>query len=476
MRTRKRTTANLLVCMLAAAALLVFPPPMTAHAAAGEWPAGPKIEAPSAIVMDVGTGTVLYEKGADKKRYPASTTKILTTLVALENSAMDETVTFSKDAVYKNEGDTSHISRDVGEQMTMEQCLYAIMLESANECAYAVAEHVGKGDYQAFIRMMNERAKELGCTNTNFTNSNGLPDKKHVTTCRDLALMARAAIQNPEFRKITGTTRYKIPPTNKHKEETPLNNHHQMLSAYKGTGNLYEYCVGGKTGYTGDAKNTLVTFAEKNGMTLVCVVMKCEGGVHYGNTRKLLDYCFDHFALTNVARNETRYDSGASEDTDPLFAAGEPFAQIDSDAQIVLPKGAVFADTTVEAKQEQKSGDVLGTLVYSYAGRPVGTADVKLTGVTADSLSRETAAAEAGGSSYVPGVAGLSVESEKPRERRVKVILAIAIAAAAVAAVFIAIYLYNNIHRIWRRKAARDRRYKVIKNNRKWNKRGGRRR
>jgi D-alanyl-D-alanine carboxypeptidase len=118
------------------------------------WPDGVKTQSKSAIVMEVNTGTVLYEKKSHEKHYPASITKIMTVLLAIENCDMDEVVTFSADAVFKNEGDTSHIARNLGEKLTMEQCLYAVMLESANECAYAVAEHVGQklgGDYQTYI-------------------------------------------------------------------------------------------------------------------------------------------------------------------------------------------------------------------------------------------------------------------------------------------------------------------------------------
>ncbi len=208
------------------------------------WPDGPYVEAESAILMDAATGAILYAKNVDQQMYPASITKIMTTLLALENSSLDETVVFSYDAVYKNEQDSSHIARDLDEEMSMEDTLYAVMLESANECAYAVAEHVGGGDYQAFIDMMNERAAELGCTNTHFNNANGLPDEEHVTTARDMALIAREAIKNTEFRKIIGTKQYTIPPTNKHDEPTYLNNHHRMLNNYKGDEHIYEYCIG----------------------------------------------------------------------------------------------------------------------------------------------------------------------------------------------------------------------------------------
>ena len=212
------------------------------------WPDGPQIQSSAGIVMEAETGTVLYEKNSNDPHYPASITKILTTLLALENSKMDEVVTFSRDSVYKTEG--SGIARDVGEEMTMEQCLYGVMLASANECAYAVAEHVA-GDIGTFIQMMNDRAAALGCQNTHFNNCNGLPDEQHYVSAYDMALIAREAFKNEAFRIICGTKSYTIPVTNKHTdEETPLHNHHQMLYPLRTRQYLYEYCLGGKTGYT----------------------------------------------------------------------------------------------------------------------------------------------------------------------------------------------------------------------------------
>ena len=345
------------------------------------WPSGPSIDSESAIVMEVNTGTVLYEKNADEVHYPASITKIMTTLLAIENCSLDETVTFSATAVYENEGDSSHISRDLGEEMTLEQCLYAVMLASANECAWAVAEHVGGGDCETFVEMMNERALELGCTNTNFVNPNGLPDEEHVTTCRDMALIAAAAIQNSTFRTITGTVQYTIPPTNKHTESTYLTNHHGMLSSLYTSGHVYEYCIGGKTGYTVAAGNTLVTYAEKDGMLLVCVIM-ASNGTHYDDTTTLFDWCFDNFETYNVSENETRY-SGADVTAGSLFTEFEAFALLDEDAQIILPVGVSFSDTTAVLSTADASDDVLGTLTYTYAGRTVGSADIVATGASA---------------------------------------------------------------------------------------------
>ena len=479
MKVIRKRLMGILFCSVFVLGSIWGVPSVTAQAAQ-EWPAGPKIDTPNAIVMEVSTGTVLYEKNADEVRYPASITKIMTTLLALENASLNEVVTFSQDAVYKNEGDTSHISRDIGEEMTLEECLYAVMLESANECAYAVAEHVGEGDYQKFIDMMNERAQSLGCTNTHFSNSNGLPDETHVTTCRDMALISRAAIQNSAFRKIVGTVRYEIPPTNKHKDITPLNNHHQMISVYKGAGNLYEPCIGGKTGYTVAAGNTLVTFAEKDGMTLVCVVMNCgSGGIHYKDTRKLFEYCFDTFRMVNVAENENRYPTGETRD-DTLFSSGEAFAALDSSARIVLPKEADFTDTSVELSYDRVTEKIVGTLVYQYEDKQVGMADVVTTGVKAQAfkfgsfVGAESGTGEKNAESAGAAVSETQTESASGEQSMEKIITIAIVAGLAVAALLIIRFLYNNIHRIFRGRTGRDRRYKTIKNNRKWNRRGGR--
>ena len=205
--------------------------------AAEYWPEGPEVVSPNVIVMEASTGTVLYDRDSLEAHYPASITKIMTTLIALENSDLNDIVTFSDAAIDNTEG--SGIARDYGEQMTMEQCLYAVMLASANECAYAVAEHVG-GTIENFVAMMNEKAKELGCQNTHFANPHGLHDENHYTCCYDMALIAMAAYQNETFRIIVGTARYTIPPTNKHAEQTDLQNHNEMLYPFQTNKYVYD--------------------------------------------------------------------------------------------------------------------------------------------------------------------------------------------------------------------------------------------
>jgi D-alanyl-D-alanine carboxypeptidase (penicillin-binding protein 5/6) len=170
------------------------------------WADSPSIMGESGIVMEISTGSILYEKNMHDIHYPASITKIMTALLAIENCEMDEIVTVPPEAVYMEDKGT-HIALDAGEQLTVEQCLYAIMLASANDAAYALAEHVG-GTYENFIRMMNEKAKELGCQNTNFTNPHGLPDENHVTSAYDMALITKAALQWDMFQTVSGASYY----------------------------------------------------------------------------------------------------------------------------------------------------------------------------------------------------------------------------------------------------------------------------
>lgn len=253
------------------------------------WPQGPAIYAESGILVDLDTQEILYSKNIDKQLYPASITKIMTTLVAMESSSPEETVTFSQHALDSIEWDSSNIGCRLNETLTMEQCWYAMLLNSANEVCCGVAEHVA-GSIEAFVERMNQKASELGCTGTHFSNTNGLPDENHYTTAHDMALIAAAAFQNETFRTVFTTRQYEIPPTPQYTEPRYLYNHHKMMQP--DTEYYYEGCLGGKTGYTDDALNTLVTVASRDGKTLLCVTMRTQGRQVYTDTASLFDYGF----------------------------------------------------------------------------------------------------------------------------------------------------------------------------------------
>ena len=252
------------------------------------WPQGPAIMCDSAVVMEEESGEVLYNKAMDERRYPASTTKIMTALVALEKSNLTDTVTFTAEGLREAVPGNSYVTPVLqeGETLTMEQCLYAIMLVSGNEVSTQVAMQVG-GSVEGFVEMMNQKAQEIGCKDTHFVNANGLHDENHYTTAHDLALIAQEAYKNEEFRKIVGSRYYTIPATNKTAQERVLANHHALL----GDGDWhYDGCLGGKTGYTDTALNTLVTYFEKDGTVYICVVLHYKGTEIFTDTVMLAEY------------------------------------------------------------------------------------------------------------------------------------------------------------------------------------------
>ena len=208
---------------------------------------------------------------------------------------MNDTITMSEAAAYGIEAGSSSIYAETGEVFTVEQALMALMLESANEMALAIAEKTS-GSVKKFVELMNQRAAQLGCENTHFNNPNGLPDETHYTTANDMIKIAKAAWYNPLFRKFVTTQVYEIPPTNKQPETRYLLNHHKMMS---GQSYAYDGVLGGKTGYTNDAGCTLVTYAKRGNSVLVAVVLNSTNGA-FPDTTSLLDYGFDHFQRVDL--------------------------------------------------------------------------------------------------------------------------------------------------------------------------------
>ncbi len=328
------------------------------------WPKGPGTYGDAAIVMDAGTGAILYAKNIDEHFYPASITKVLTALVALENGKFEDPVVVSEDCVSFLEPGDSSIGLKKGNEITLEQALYATLLASANEAAYAVGENVGKNaghDYAWFLEQMNERCRELGGTNSNFANTNGLPDPDHYTCARDMALIGSEMFKYPEFFKIVQTMQYEIPASDTCQQHI-FQQKHKMLN--ESSREYYKYAVGGKTGYTPDALNTLITMADKDGMQLVCVVLHTQSGHHYGDTRKLFDYGYKNFTKTPVEGNETSQDVGE-------------ILEEEGGGYVLLPKGVEFADLEMELVPDV-ANDGKATLNYTYEGNLVGKARAKL--------------------------------------------------------------------------------------------------
>lgn len=249
--------------------------------------AKPTVACEGAVLMNAATGEVLFGKNEHQQFYPASITKVMTALLVLEHCSLDEVVTFSASATTNLESGATALGVSEGDKLTVEQCLYGLLLKSANEIGNGLAEHVA-GSVSAFAAMMNEKARALGCKNTNFVNPHGLNNEAHKTTAYDMALIMRAALQNETFRKIDSTTSYRFPAI-KNAEARTITMGHKML--YPSDSRYYEGIIGGKTGYTSKAGNTLVTGAERNGVRLVAVVLKSKG-THYTDTKAMLDYGF----------------------------------------------------------------------------------------------------------------------------------------------------------------------------------------
>lgn len=335
------------------------------------WPTGPKIEAESAVLMDLTTNTILYSKNADKKQYPASITKIMTALLGCENLDPNADMVISQSAAYGIEVGSSSIYADTGEEFTIHEALMAVMLESANEMSLAIAEEVS-GSSKKFVELMNERAALLGCTNTHFNNPNGLPDETHYTTANDMAKIAAKAWNNPLFRTYTTTQYFEIPPTNIQPETRYFLNHHRMMLHQE---YAYDGVVGGKTGYTQTAGSTLVTYAERDNRTLMAVVLRTTGG-GYSDTAALLDYGFNNFEKKNMkVKKETGLLQQLPSEKYILKDNGNtyPFSY-QSKVYVTVPAGTDIK--TLDKKQtlvKNAAGPLILQSTWYFQDHPVGT-------------------------------------------------------------------------------------------------------
>lgn len=244
--------------------------------------------AQGAVLYDATHNQFLFSKNADTQYYPASITKLMTALLVAENCNLSDTVTFSQTAVSNLESGAVTLQVKAGDTFTVKDCLYGLLLKSANEVANGLAEHVS-GSVSAFADKMNEKAASLGCTHTHFANPNGLNNANHFTTAHDMALIANAAFNNATVRQVASTLHYDFPATASVPTVRTLTMGHKMLNP--ANSQYYEGIIGGKTGYTSLAGNTLVTCAERNGVRLIAVILK-SSQTHYDDTKKLLDYGF----------------------------------------------------------------------------------------------------------------------------------------------------------------------------------------
>lgn len=339
------------------------------------WPQGPVVSAQSAILIDANSGAVLYAKNVHERLFPASTTKLLTSLIVAEQCSMDEVVTFSHDAVFDAPRDSSHIAIDVGEELTMEQSLNAILIASANEVAFGVAEHIA-GTWQDFAPIMNQRAKELGCVDSNFVNPNGLPDDNHYTSSYDLAMIGRAFFANEFLCKISSTKRLDIPASDKQPDHIVEESKNQLFA---GRPYAYEYLVGSKTGYTSAAKNSLVSCAEKDGLKLIAVVMVEDSPTQFADTVTLFDYGFSNFESINISQTETRFQIDNANffysDND-ILGSSKPILSLNTRNCITLPKSISLENTDSNITYDTQNPGQAALITYTYQNQFLGAVSV----------------------------------------------------------------------------------------------------
>ena len=263
---------------------------------------------PHCVLMESSTGKIIYEKNSYEKCYPASTTKIMTAILTLENCSLTDKATVSHNAIYSIPIGYSHAYLVEGEELTINQLLHVLLIPSANDAAVVLAEHIA-GSVESFASMMNTKALEIGCKNTHFVNPNGIHSEDHYSTAYDLALIGRYAMQNETFRKIVTTTKYTLPATNKYLESDrffKLTNELIIPDDRDSVDNYYyKYATGIKTGFTNSAGNCIVASAKKDDIEYIAVILgaeQTENGLsgRYLDCKNLFNYAFDNYTLYSV--------------------------------------------------------------------------------------------------------------------------------------------------------------------------------
>ena len=333
----------------------------------------PVIYSEAAVLIEASTGTILYGKNENEKLYPASTTKILTAIIALEKCDLNEKAVASKEAIYSIPPNYAIADIHVGEEFTIEQLLNVMLLHSANEAANVIAEHIS-GTTEEFAKLMNEKAKELGCKNSNFVNANGIQNDNHYSTAYDMALIAKYCIKNEEFRNIIVNPKCELPETSLYTGQRVFRNNNSLLDSKDKY--YYEYCIGGKTGYTKEAENCLVSISNKDGMELITVVLKgmnTENGESARNvdTINLFNYGYENYNITTIKKKGEKLTSidikkseGQTKKIDVTLEDDISIINVPKDqTNNIKPKIELNVD-----KAPIQQGEVIGTATYSING------------------------------------------------------------------------------------------------------------
>ena len=437
----KKIISYIMVCMLFLGMCVPCEAAQTGTATASDANATtgfPQITSTSAIIMDAQSGQIIYEKNSHTRQYPASITKIMTAYLAIKNGDLNSTITMSDAAVWGIDRSSSHIALDVGEEISMSDALYAVMLMSANEAAWAIAEQVS-GSLENFVQLMNDTAQSLGCKDTHFTNANGLHDPDHYTTAYDMALITKEALTSKTFREYASETYHEIPPTNMNNETRYLTQGNRMMlsnSEY-----YYPACQGGKTGYTDDAGGTLVVWAEKNDMQLICVTMGApDNATNYTDSIALFNYVFNNYSNTTLL-SDYEFDAEAATTAQNFLNdyygcenLGTMHLSVDNNQPFIFANNA---DRTKLQMNFVPSADRLdegyiGTLEVSYEGTTCLTLPVSYSGYV--NSNDDVAVAEA----YKNG--GIRPALIKEKKSYWKYII-----AAVVVACILGLFIYANV-------------------------------
>lgn len=337
----------------------------------------PNISSGAVLSVEVSTGKIIYEKNAYKKMYPASTTKIMTALLVLENCELTDKATVSYSALSAVPSGYAVANLQIGEEMSIEDLLYALMLKSANEAANVLAEHVA-GSVESFSAMMNTRAKELGCETTHFVNPNGVHADDHYSSAYDLYLIANEAMKNPTFRAIVSTRSYTLPATDKYpNEDRSFSNTNQLIHMNNNNREdnyYYKYAIGIKTGFTTEARNCLVSAASRDGLEFINVVLDAgltdDGlSIRFLDSIELFEYAYNNYTLTKVKEADSiiktiEIKNGTKETKNLDLHIQDSITVVNNkkiDATTVLPEISLNENLLAPINK----GDVVGTIKYT---------------------------------------------------------------------------------------------------------------
>lgn len=363
--------------------------PITGFASVS-WPqASFNLNSEGAILIDADSDAILYEKNSTTAYFPASITKVLTAILVLENCKnLEDKVTFSYAAVNGNlEPNSTIIGAIPGDKLSVRDCLYGLLLHSANDCANALAEYIA-GSNEKFADMMNAKAAEIGCINSHFANPSGLNNPEHYTCAYDFAKIMQYAIKNDTFRAIDATQVYTHAPISKYPNDTDSENtvyahHHMMRKSYA---EYYPGVFAGKTGYTILAGNTLVTACEKNGMTLICVILNGHNS-QYTDTKNLFDFGYKNFKSLEVASYDEKIKKLSSNlKVDDIQLVNSLGFDIPSTYHVTIPADAMFDDVyssiSYDLTDSEKSNGAFARIDYTYSDKSVGKAYIRLSDET----------------------------------------------------------------------------------------------